>query len=70
MFYRVDNGGIGEKIIGLACSEVEIYEERICPYVEVYGRMPIYGHMLSLYISTCEHASPIIFSPIPPLSTL
>ena len=67
MLYKVDNGGIEEKIMRLACSEVEIYQEIVCPYLVICKHMPIYGHTFSSYISTSEYASLIIFFSYTPI---
>ena len=64
VFYMAENGGIGEKIMRLACPGAEISRFYICPYM---GISPI---MKNRNISAPGHASLIIFSPIPPFSTM
>ena len=35
VFYIVENGGIGQKIMGLACTGAEIFHFFICPYMGI-----------------------------------
>ena len=41
VFYMAENGGIGEKIMRLACSGAEILAFSICPYMGIYPYLGI-----------------------------
>ena len=70
MFYGVENGGVGEKIMLLACSGEKLQPCLLTRDLHVICDNNFAAEAsLNGYNTAPEHARHIIFSPTPPFST-